>query len=35
MEWGRHVTRMGDGTVAYRVVVERPERRPLRRPRSR
>jgi len=36
MEWGRRVTRMRDGRVAYKIVVERPERRrPLRRPRSR
>jgi hypothetical protein len=34
VEWAGHVTRMGQGKVACRVLVERPEgKRPLRKPR--
>jgi hypothetical protein len=36
MRWARHVTRMGEGKGAYRVLVGRPEgKRPLERPRRR
>jgi hypothetical protein len=36
MRWAGHVARMGEGRVAYRVLVGRPEgRRPLGRPRCR
>jgi hypothetical protein len=36
MRWAGHVTRMGEGRGAYRVLVGRPERRrPLGRPRRR
>jgi hypothetical protein len=36
MRWAGHMTRMGEGRVVYRILVERPEwRRPLRRPRRR
>jgi hypothetical protein len=36
MRWGGHVTRMGEGTGGYRVLVGKPERkRPLGRPRRR
>jgi hypothetical protein len=36
MRWAGHVTRMGEGRGAYRVLVGRPEgKRPLRRPRRR
>jgi hypothetical protein len=36
MRWAGHVSRMGEGRGAYRILVERPEgRRPLGRPRRR
>jgi len=36
MRWAGHVARMGEESVVYRVLVEKPEgRRPLRRPRRR
>jgi hypothetical protein len=36
MRWAGHVTRMGEGRGAYRILVGRPEgRRPLGRPRRR
>jgi hypothetical protein len=36
MRWAGHVARMGEGRVAYRILVGRPEgRRPLGRPRRR
>ena len=36
MRWARHVARMGEGRVVYRVLVGKPEgRRPLGRPRHR
>jgi hypothetical protein len=36
MRWARHVTRMGDKRIAYRILVGRPEgKRPLGRPKHR
>jgi hypothetical protein len=36
MRWAEHIARMGEGRVAYRILVERPEgRRLLGRPRRR
>jgi len=35
MRWAEHVARIGEGRGVYRVLVGKPERRPLGRPRRR